>query len=257
MKSGTNLLIAFGASLGVIGTLVVSDYWQDRAIDQGLATLVVGIFAAATVGWQVRRGFINQIKAQEHQATLQRAAAADQALAMANSMQQQEQLIRDRDKQAQQESLRTLAAALRGELTAGVATGIDYMGRCEILLATYQDPSRPAFQSAPVELHLQPQYSTVIYRANADQIGGLGASIAADIALVYSRLEMGAKGFSAKIPDDHVVTALKVAMKSVNVTTDAMMHVMKRLDAYQVGRGDPGSLLAKELEKGGRRGTAT
>lgn len=205
-----------------------------------VATLVAGIVGLGTIAWQTKIGFRNLIASQEHRAEIEERARKHQAELAAQ--QRAADLKRDR---------RILATALRGELVA--------------IFGTIKDTRKYYIIQAEVYRHFPDRKGKImwfnikapLYEKMIDKLGLLGASVAADVIMVYSKANMGAD--PEKMPEADGAILSKIMDGAAEIHLEWMQdiaHVCERLKSVEFDTPDPGILVearqARNKAEGGR-----
>jgi len=139
------------------------------------ATLIGAVLGLSVIAWQTRRGFRNLIASQEHRATMERGARADQARIEREVL--AEQVEREK---------RALAASLAGELTSlwYQVRNVQYLPVAQsVLLEAMMEDGTTRKQEFVLPIG---KFRVPIYEANISKLGLLGASLAGDVARVFS-----------------------------------------------------------------------
>lgn len=211
-----------GAGFTLVALLLVgSDGIKNFIL--GSQTLIGAIIGSAAVGYQVARGFRNQLLAQQQAAEADREARIHQA-----------EILQNERTRVRLEDAKTLASALRGELVGGIQYTIDRLKVIHTSELNYTAAKHFGYETFSVN-EIKP-FRTPIYDSSLSSLGPLGASIVGDLVLVYGRLKAEFQGLP-KVPTSQGKATLQILVDENSKLQNDVLHVAMRLLDFE--NGDP------------------
>ena len=221
-------LVLLVSGVGVLAWAGAASALKD--IPTGWATLIGPIIGALigglAIGWQARVGFKTLKLSQEGQAEIARSLEAERRRMDAIS----------------------LSSALRGELLA--IFEVLRRTRMTVGLTRVMADEQVRRQGVKTLAPQLPQLDCTIYLANAAQLGLLGPSVAADVALLYSTLlGMGKNNLSMELPPKTVSSVADGYLKKLKEIIEDIAHTSGRLKEFSEGALKSESLFSIIIER--------
>ncbi len=205
-----------------------------REIFKDYQTLLGAVIGSIAIGYQVSRGFRNQIEAQKHAADVSHAARLHEA-----EIQKSERVER------RNEDAKILASSLRGELTAAHQHLINRHSALQLSftsLAIAQAAGQTKFNIAALA-----GFDARLYVASIDRLGLLNASLVGDVAKVYPRI-MADLGAFNDLPVKFGKQFCETLISSNNSTMNDVHHVAMRLRDFEWGDPLRDSLIDRDVK---------
>lgn len=88
-----------------------------------------------------------------------------------------------------------------------------------------------------------------VYETKISQMGLLGASLAADLSEIYSTITFKTAQLDQKFPIHMIITLEENIIRMAPALDQDILHVCNRLQAFELGHPDPGTLSAQRHKR--------